>query len=225
MAASAGYCIVYRRQPHRGRVRADQREALPPAAGHLWHHLAHRGWPHDSRPHLQQQARIYFSGCHASEDMSANRGAAAAHCNGNVGQAACGGLSENMQEMIRSAACMQACRMVQKESTSRMCRRACRLNITFSYNIPAVGEDRAKRIAATQEAVLRVRAPVLSDKLQRQIAATGMETGEYLCVLWRAWFVSAGARLWQRLCCRGEVSERRLLQLHWRPDQPVRDDT
>ncbi len=32
----------------------------------------------------------------------------------------------------------------------------CRLNITFSYNIPAVGEERAKRIAATQEAVLRV---------------------------------------------------------------------
>ncbi|BDA49274.1 hypothetical protein COCOBI_13-3850 [Coccomyxa sp. Obi] len=30
-----------------------------------------------------------------------------------------------------------------------------KLNITFSYNIPAVGEDRAKRIAATQEAVLR----------------------------------------------------------------------
>ena len=38
-----------------------------------------------------------------------------------------------------------------------MCSGACRLNITFSYNIPAVGEDRAKRIAATQEAVLRVR--------------------------------------------------------------------
>ncbi|KAK9918466.1 hypothetical protein WJX75_004263 [Coccomyxa subellipsoidea] len=30
-----------------------------------------------------------------------------------------------------------------------------KLNITFSYNIPAVGEERAKHIAATQEAVLR----------------------------------------------------------------------
>ncbi|EIE24884.1 hypothetical protein COCSUDRAFT_62293 [Coccomyxa subellipsoidea C-169] len=30
-----------------------------------------------------------------------------------------------------------------------------KLNLTFSYNIPAVGEERAKRIAATQEAVLR----------------------------------------------------------------------
>jgi hypothetical protein len=32
----------------------------------------------------------------------------------------------------------------------------CRLCVTFSYNVPAVGDERGKRIAATQIAVLKV---------------------------------------------------------------------
>ena len=38
----------------------------------------------------------------------------------------------------------------------------CRLNITFTYSMPAVGEERGKKINATQVAVLKVmhRGPV-----------------------------------------------------------------
>lgn len=32
----------------------------------------------------------------------------------------------------------------------------CRLNITFTYSMPAVGEERGKKINATQVAVLKV---------------------------------------------------------------------
>ena len=38
----------------------------------------------------------------------------------------------------------------------RFCMRQCRLNVTFTYSMPAVGDERGKKMNATQVAVLKV---------------------------------------------------------------------